>query len=108
MSPTTFTGYEETMKTLMTEHKLHCKTEIPTHLSTTSKCANHCLTHLFGGQGPAFSNECVDCGGHPERCKDCDTGTVITLMIQGMIDKLPELGTFAADTIEDLQWRLDK
>ena len=51
---------------------------------------------------------CVDCDDHPERCKDCETGTVLILMIQGMIDKLRELGTFAADTIEDLQWRLDK
>ena len=108
LSPTTFTGYEETLKTLMTQHKIHCKTVLPTHLSTTSKCANHCITHLFGGQGPTFSNDCVDCGGHPERCKDCETGTVIIMMMQGMIDKLREVGTFGEETIEDLQWRLDK
>ena len=108
LSPTTFTGYEENLKTLMKQHINHCKTVLPTHLSTTSKCANHCLTHLFGGQGAKFCNECVDCGGHPERCKDCDAGKVIISMMQGMIDKLLELGTFTADTIEDLQWRLNK
>ena len=108
LSPTAFTGYEDTLKTLMTQHKQHCKTFLPTHLSTTSKCTNHCITHLFGGQGPQFCNECVNCAGHPERCKDCDSGVVIILMIQGMIDKVSELGTFAANTIEDLQWRLDK
>ena len=108
LSPRTFTGYEETLKTLISEHKIHCKTVLPTHLSTTSKCGNHCMTHLLGGQGKTFSNECVNCGAHPERCKDCDTGMVIILMMQGMLDKLRELDTFAADTIEDLQWRLDK
>ena len=108
LSPTAFTGYEDTLKTLMTRHKHHCKNVLPTHLSTTSKCANHCITHLFGGQGPKFCNECVNCDGHPERCEDCDSGTVIILMMQGMIDKLLELETFASHTIEDLQWRLDK
>ena len=108
LSPRHFTGYDKTWKSLMTQHKVHCKTGLPNHMSTSSKCASHCLTHLFGGQGPKFSNVCVDCDDHPERCKDCETGTVLILMIQGMIDKLRELGTFAADTIEDLQWRLDK
>ena len=108
MSPTTFVGYEETLKRLMTEHKLHCKSVLPTHLSTTSKCARHCLTNLFGGQGPMYSNECCECGDHPERCMECETGEVIILMIQKMIYTVSDIGTFATDTIEDLQWRLDK
>ena len=108
LSPTIFTGYEGTLKSLMTKHKIHCKTVLPTHLRTTSKCASHCLTHLFGGQGEKFSNKCVECEGHPERCQDCEIGMVIILMMQGMIDKLRELETFSTETIEDLQWRLDK
>ena len=96
LPPTEFTGYEDTLKTLMTQHKQHCKTVLSTHLSTTSKRTHHCITHLFGGQGPKFCNDCMNCGGHSERCKDCDSGTVIILIMQGMIDKLFELGTFVA------------
>lgn len=108
LSPPTFAGYEDILKDLLNQTKIHCKTVLPTHLKTTSKCGCHCLTHMFGGQGETFSNKCVDCGGHQERCKACERGTLIILMMQGMVDKLREIATFAADTIEDLQWRLDK
>ena len=105
----TFAGYELTLKKLIDDHKVHCKTTLPTHLETHSKCACHCLTHLFGGQGPESSNVCPEaCDGHPDRCEPCEAGQVIILMIQGMINKLSAQDTLTAKQIEDLQWRLDK
>jgi hypothetical protein len=108
LSPIAFTGYEETLKKLMTEHKNHCKNDLTKHLRIQSKCGNHCLTHLFGGQGDEFSCDCVDCDDHPERCEQCDQGKLITRMMQGMIDQVKTSESAPADTIEDLQWRLNK
>ena len=106
--PSQFVGHEETLKELIAQVKKHCKTDLPKHLETHSKCVCHCLTHLFGGQGEASSNECVECEGHPERCKECEQGFVIVAMIQGMIDKVNASDKVSAEDIEDLQWRLDK
>ena len=89
-SPIVFAGYEQTLRNLITQHKTHMKNDLPSHLEVKSKCANHCVTHMFGGQGDTFSNKCTecDCGGHTERCKDCDAGLVIIAMIRGMIERL--------------------
>ena len=86
--PTKFVGYEETLQELIAQVKRHCKTDLPKHLQTHSKCACHCLTHLFGGQGVEFSDECPDCDGHPDRCKICEQGFAIVAMIQTMMDKV--------------------
>ena len=106
--PHVFVGYEQTMKRLMTEVKKHCKWDLPSHLKTLSKCACHCLTHLFGGQGPEFSNECVECDGHPERCKSCEQGFVVIAMIQKMVDKVKDSGTQSEKALGQLQWRLNR
>jgi hypothetical protein len=108
LDPIAFTGYEEMIKGVFTEVKMHCKNELVKHLCTLSKCGNHCLTHLFGGQGRIYSNECVECDGHPERCRDCEQGHILIAMIQAMLNQVKDLGTVADSTIADLQWRLDK
>jgi hypothetical protein len=108
LDPTAFTGYEEMIKGVITAVKVHCKTELVKHLRTLSKCGNHCLTHLFGGQGPTYSNVCVECDGHPERCRDCEQGHVLISMIQAMLNKVKDLGTVSESITSDLQWRLDK
>ena len=106
--PQVFVGYEQTIKQLMTEVKKHAKWDLAKHLETHSKCASHCLTHLFGGQGPEFSNECADCDGHPERCKICEQGLVVIAMMQKMIDQVKASGTQSEKALGQLQWRLDR
>ena len=89
-----FRGHGATLKGLIQKHKIHCKSVLPSHLKTTSTCGCHCLTHLFGGQGESFSSVCPpSCNGHPDHCKDCDSGRVIFLMMERMLKWLTDQGS---------------
>lgn len=103
------TGYDIAIKDLIHHHAAHCKSGLVDHIKTTSKCSSHCLTHLLGGQGVTFSNECPEsCSGHPERCKQCETGQVILKMLENMITKLSHDDIIEGDVLEDMQWRLQR
>jgi hypothetical protein len=56
------------------------------HLTLHSTCANHCLTHAFGGAGGSLSSNCPpSCGGHLERCAQCDRLPLLFKNIEALL-----------------------
>ena len=82
IDPTRFVGYEDFVLELLQKYEAHCKIGLSKHIKRTSKVANHCAHHMFGGQ-QRLSSPCGDaCAGHKENCKDCDRGAVVVHVIR--------------------------
>ena len=130
IDPTRFVGWEDFMLELLEKYEAHCKIGLPKHIKRTSKVANHCAHHMFGGQ-QHHSSSCGDvCAGHKEHCKDCDRGVVFVHVLRfvssnelhdhlcpcpyssydrsKMMKTLGDANKLTGQDIEDIEFRVDQ